>query len=224
MHLFISAGEPSGDLHGANLIRQLRQQRPDVECVGYGGPEMAAAGLWSTPSDLAQFAIEMQQSRDGKSNKILTAQMTNQMLTRQIQNWGLGFVVEGAGRSARFSHGGDTEGYKCLLVIYHTGQGAVIMTNSDRGDRLIDELMRSVAREYGWNDFQPKEKTIGKIDPQVYADYVGQYQFEFSSDYVLTIRTEAGKLITELKQPTSQTSSEIYPESETRFFRKDVDV
>ena len=44
MHLFICAGEPSGDLHGANLIRALRQRRPDVECVGFGGERMAAAG------------------------------------------------------------------------------------------------------------------------------------------------------------------------------------
>ncbi|MCA1624260.1 MAG: serine hydrolase [Acidobacteria bacterium] len=188
-------------------------------------PEMAAAGLWSTPSDLARFALELQQSKIGKSNKILTVQMTNQMLTRQIENWGLGFTVEGAGRSARFSHAGDTEGYKCLLVMYqNTGQGAVIMTNSDRGERIIPELLRSIAREYGWNDFQPKEKTIAKIDPKVYADYVGKYQFEFSSDFVLTVGTEAGNLTTELKQPTGQSKTELFPESETKFFRKDVDI
>jgi lipid-A-disaccharide synthase len=44
MKIFFSAGEPSGDLHGANLIRQLRARQPDVECVGYGGPLMAEAG------------------------------------------------------------------------------------------------------------------------------------------------------------------------------------
>jgi lipid-A-disaccharide synthase len=44
MRLFISAGEPSGDLHGANLIRALRQSRPDVEVIGFGGERMAAAG------------------------------------------------------------------------------------------------------------------------------------------------------------------------------------
>jgi CubicO group peptidase (beta-lactamase class C family) len=187
-------------------------------------PEMAAAGLWSTPSDLARLAIELQQSRNGKSNRILGAEITRQMLTRQIENWGLGFVVEGEGRSARFSHGGDTEGYKCLLVMYHTGQGAVVMTNSDRGDRLTDEIMRSIAHEYGWGDYQPKEKSIARINPSVYADYIGQYQFEFSSDYVLTIIAEGGYLMTELKQPTGQARSELFPESETKFFRKDVDV
>jgi lipid-A-disaccharide synthase len=44
MRIFLCAGEPSGDLHGANLVRALRQRRPDVECVGFGGDHMAAAG------------------------------------------------------------------------------------------------------------------------------------------------------------------------------------
>src|SRR4051812_19302578 len=44
MRIFICAGEPSGDLHGANLVHTLRQLRPDVECVGFGGERMEAAG------------------------------------------------------------------------------------------------------------------------------------------------------------------------------------
>src|SRR5262245_23568949 len=44
MRIFISAGEPSGDLHGANLIRELRARHPGVECVGFGGERMEAAG------------------------------------------------------------------------------------------------------------------------------------------------------------------------------------
>jgi lipid-A-disaccharide synthase len=56
MKLFFSVGEPSGDLHGANLIRQLRQQAPDIECVGYGGPKMAAAGC-ELHEDLTQLSV-----------------------------------------------------------------------------------------------------------------------------------------------------------------------
>jgi lipid-A-disaccharide synthase len=44
MHIFISAGEPSGDLHGANLIRALRHFHPEIQCVGFGGEKMASAG------------------------------------------------------------------------------------------------------------------------------------------------------------------------------------
>ncbi len=188
-------------------------------------PESAAAGLWSTPSDLARLAIEVQKSKNGKSDKILSASTTAQMLTPQVGGWGLGFVVEGENRTLRFSHGGSTDGYRSEMVAYtNTGQGAVIMANSDKGDRLAAELLRSIAREYGWNDFQPKGKIIAKIDPKVYADYVGKYQFEFSSDYVLTVGTESGNLTTELKQPTGQSKAELFPESETKFFRKDADV
>ncbi|MEQ8788603.1 MAG: lipid-A-disaccharide synthase [Pirellulaceae bacterium] len=56
MKIFFSVGEPSGDLHGANLIRALHQQRPDIECVGYGGPRMEAAGC-RLHADLTELAV-----------------------------------------------------------------------------------------------------------------------------------------------------------------------
>lgn len=56
MTIFFSVGEPSGDLHGANLIRSLRQRRPEWQFVGYGGPRMAAAGC-HLHADLTQLAV-----------------------------------------------------------------------------------------------------------------------------------------------------------------------
>ena len=54
--IFFSAGEPSGDLHGANLIRQLRSRCTDLRAVGYGGPQMAQAGC-SLHADLTALAV-----------------------------------------------------------------------------------------------------------------------------------------------------------------------
>ena len=54
--IFISAGEPSGDLHGANLVRSIRQQDPTYRIVGFGGPRMAAAGA-ELLTDLTRFSI-----------------------------------------------------------------------------------------------------------------------------------------------------------------------
>lgn len=54
--IFFSAGEPSGDLHAANLIRAIRAHRHDVEFVGYGGPHMAAAGC-RLHEDLTALAV-----------------------------------------------------------------------------------------------------------------------------------------------------------------------
>lgn len=56
MKIFFSVGEPSGDLHGANLIRELKSRRPDMEFVGYGGPRMASAGC-ELHEDLTKLAI-----------------------------------------------------------------------------------------------------------------------------------------------------------------------
>jgi len=177
-------------------------------------PEMAAAGLWTTPSDLARFVVEIQKSLAGKSNRILSPEMTRQMLTPQVGGWGLGLALAGEGAAARFSHGGANEGFRCLLIGYNsTGQGAVVMTNSDGGSGLGEELLRSIAREYGWADYLPKEKTLAHVDPKIYASYAGQY--ELAPNLLLNITAEDGRL---LGQVTGQSKLELFPESETQFF------
>jgi CubicO group peptidase (beta-lactamase class C family) len=114
-------------------------------------PEQAAAGLWTTPSDLAQFAIELQLSRQGKANHVLSRDMAAQMLTRQIADAGLGIMLEGRGAGERFSHGGSNDGFKCLMTAtMNTGQGVVIMTNGDRGTTIAEEITKAVAAEYHW--------------------------------------------------------------------------
>ena len=56
MRVFVSAGEPSGDHHAALLVRAIRSQWPDAECVGLGGPCMAAAGC-TLVADMTQLAV-----------------------------------------------------------------------------------------------------------------------------------------------------------------------
>src|SRR5260370_1543994 len=110
-------------------------------------PEMAASGLWTTPTDLAKFAIELQLSREGKANHVISREMTNQMLTRQIADVGLGIMLNG---KEGFSHGGSNVGFQCLLVATIGGQGVAIMTNGDQGGRLASEIRDAVAAEYHW--------------------------------------------------------------------------
>lgn len=45
LRVLLVAGEPSGDLHGAALVAQVRARRPDLEVVGIGGPRLRAAGM-----------------------------------------------------------------------------------------------------------------------------------------------------------------------------------
>ena len=119
-------------------------------------PRLAAGGLWSTPSDLARFAVEVMLSRDGRSEKILTQNQVREMLTRQITipggGQGLGFWIQGTGRSFVFAHKGGTYGSACSLMAFpETGQGAVIMTNErPGGEKLHLEIGLSIASAYDW--------------------------------------------------------------------------
>ena len=67
---------------------------------------MAAAGLWTTPTDLARFAIEVQQSLAGKSKKVISQAMTREQLTAQMNDYGLGLAVSGTGIAHTFGHNG----------------------------------------------------------------------------------------------------------------------
>ncbi len=183
-------------------------------------PEMAAAGLWTTPSDLARYCIEVQQSLVGKANHVLSQSMTEQMLTPGVGNWGLGVEIGGAAADPYFSHGGVNEGFESLLVAYeHHGDGAVVMTNAQGGSFLAEEVMRSIAAEYGWADFHPVVRTEVKVDPKVLAKYVGTYAL--SPNFDLTITLDGDQLMT---QATHQPKIPIFPESQTKFFLKIVNA
>ncbi|HVJ62266.1 MAG TPA: serine hydrolase domain-containing protein [Tahibacter sp.] len=140
-------------------------------------PESAAAGLWTTPSDLARVVIDVQQAHAGKSNKILSRDMTATMLTRGLGEYGLGFFVEKLKDTTSFSHSGGNDGFKTQLYGYtQIGKGVVVMTNGDNGAALIDEVMVSVAAEYGWPEFQVVEKTAIAADAAVNASVAGDYR------------------------------------------------
>jgi len=123
-------------------------------------PVLASGGLWTTPSDLARFALEIVRARNGESNLLFSQEMAGEMLSSQIEveksflsdAYGLGFDLGGEGREFRFMHTGGTWGSTCLLWVHpETGQGAVIMTNSASGEGAIRfEILLSIAREYGW--------------------------------------------------------------------------
>ena len=127
-------------------------EKGDVIDAGYHiYPEKAAAGLWSTSSDLALFMIALGKSYRGEDNSLLKQSSAQIMMTRVPNAGGTGIGIDGEGKSFRFRHTGGNAGFSCYAVSFaHTGRGVVIMTNSDNGFHLIHEIVRAVAREYNW--------------------------------------------------------------------------
>ena len=183
-------------------------------------PEMAAAGLWTTPSDIARYAIEVQTSLEGKSNHVLSQAMTQQMLTAGMGNWGLGLEMGGSASNPYFSHGGVNEGFESIFLAYeHGGDGAVVMTNAQGGSAIAEEIMRSIAAEYNWPDDRPTVKTAISVDPKILGDYIGS--FELAPNFNLDITLEDGHLV---GQATGQSKLRLYAESSTRFFPLEIDA
>jgi CubicO group peptidase (beta-lactamase class C family) len=131
-------------------------------------PEMAAAGLWSTASDLAKFAIEIALSQKGFANHVLSQSTAREMLSTQTEwltesslakqenppRMGLGFFLGDESGLDLFGHTGDDAGFQAMLTMDSgTGQGAAIMTNSEFGSLLYDYLADNIAQEYNWKSY-----------------------------------------------------------------------
>jgi CubicO group peptidase (beta-lactamase class C family) len=113
-------------------------------------PEMAAAGLWTTPSDLARFGIELAKSANGQSNRVLDTKFARLMTSRE-HGGRLGLALTSGGAPG-FSHNGGNAGFACRLVVLDSVFGAVVMTNGDNGATLFSEIVRRIMKAYSWPD------------------------------------------------------------------------
>src|SRR5215471_5491505 len=124
-------------------------------------PEMAAQGLWTTPSDLARFAIEIAKSTNGRSNKVLSQKITQLMFKPQSGDGetrgSLGFFHNDRDNPYMFGDDGATQGFQAILVASSdNGRGFVIMANSDHGIDVGTYLVPAILKEYGWKFPAPR--------------------------------------------------------------------
>jgi CubicO group peptidase (beta-lactamase class C family) len=176
-------------------------------------PEQAAAGLWTTPTDLARFALEVQRSAAGAKG-VLSPAMVRTMLTPVRQQYGLGLEIEGEGAGLSFGHGGSNVGYKTSLYAYAAnGDGVVVMTNGDRGGELAGGLLRAIAAEYGWPSDHTRVRKAVELSAAALGKLAGRYEIKNGGTFELAIRD--GLLM--LATPDSPFEP-VYAESEGVLF------
>ncbi|MBO9154932.1 serine hydrolase domain-containing protein [Chitinophaga sp. GCM10012297] len=155
-------------------------------------PEMAAAGLWTNPTDLSKYIVETQLALQGKSSKVLNQAMTKTRLTPYLnKNAALGvFIVNG---QRYFNHNGGNEGFRCVYYgSLENGNGFVVMVNSDNFN-IIDEVTRSIAITYGWEKdfYRPDTVTSAALPADALQQYVGKFKFR---NVMVTIEAKDGRL------------------------------
>lgn len=146
-------------------------------------PESAAAGLWTTPTDLAKLLIAYQKSYAGLSKKLLSTHTAREMAKPDSRSGDerhkavLGFFVEQRGNRTYLTHDGKVEGFLSLFFIDpENGNGLVVMNNGDDALGLNTEIANGIAKVYGWKDFNvQEERKIITMKPEQLSVFTGTY-------------------------------------------------
>jgi CubicO group peptidase (beta-lactamase class C family) len=176
-------------------------------------PEMAAAGLWTTPTDLAKWLIEVQQSLAGSANHVLSPAMTRTMLTPVKGGYGLGVETSSTKGVIQITHGGANAGYRAQYFADSAGNGVVIMTSSDGGGVLIGELLRGIAAEYGWDVYPQTDRVASDTSVGQQRAYVGS----FTSSDGFKFKVIAGQGHLDI-QFSDGTTGPFFPSGSESFF------
>lgn len=149
-------------------------------------PEAAAAGLWTTPSDLARALLALSASIAGEPGAIIPQSIARIVLDPVFPGETVGFDTGGSGDGQWIAKGGDTLGFASYLVLYPArGQGVVVMTNGAGGATLARNVVLGVAQAYGWPDFGPRVRRSVAIDAGLLASLPGTYRYGAGNSFVI---------------------------------------
>lgn len=162
-------------------------------------PEQAAAGLWTTPTDLATYYIAIQEIMAGKRTGPLAKTTVEQMLTQHENGWGLGPTLKMIDGTMLFGHGGKNEGFSNnMMGFVNKGDAVVVMTNGDNGTKIMQEILAAVSAQYDWNIVNPR--TIKTLTPSIelleaiIGNYKSKRQLLPSGDYIVEMKIQDGQL------------------------------
>jgi CubicO group peptidase (beta-lactamase class C family) len=197
--------KPLGMMHSCYTADSVKSQK-QILATGYLSgyevpgkhvivPPIAAGGLWTTPTDLGKFIIELQLSYQGKSNKVLSQEMVKRMLTSYIDSKvAPGVFLKEANGVNYFEHSGELPGFNSHYYgSMEGGNGVVVMVNSGSSTGLIQEIVNSVATVYNWKGFyQPIYKKTMTVPDSTMQKYVGVYRVAGEDRFTIITKKEEG--------------------------------
>lgn len=186
-------------------------------------PELAAAGLWTTPSDLARFALGVRAAYLGGGCGPLEQATAQEMLTVQQGGYGLGPGLGGEGDSLLFAHPGGNAGYRAFMLLHPVrGDGVAVMANADRGGGLNMELVRAVSHVYHWPFFKPEVRTAIHLPEAALEKLAGRYRTEERPVRIITVECHGNRLYLTLPEEGAPQRRRLFPISATEFFGEDT--
>ncbi|HVG39074.1 MAG TPA: serine hydrolase [Pyrinomonadaceae bacterium] len=210
--------------------------QPWFKGMPYVYPQAAAAGLYTTPADLARFVIELQKAHRGEGSKVIGQRTARTMLAAVKTNIEPGFYRtdialgpflfqrtdnEGTASGVYFNHSGLNAGFVAnFFGSLEGGYGVVVMANQGEASELLKEIIRSVALVYRWPHYLPDEIKPARVPAEQLARYAGRYRK--GEDEVLTFTVENDHLIE--KGIDWKIGLEVYPVGGDQFAFTDYAV
>lgn len=183
-------------------------------------PELAAGGLWTTPSDIARLAIAVARAVRGDDHRFLGTLAARELMARGPGNWGLGVDLGPPGTARRFGHTGHNVGFVSEFVMYPDScQGAAVMTNADQGGWLVTEILRAIGDTYGWPDRTPSpvQEAI-PLTTAIEHRFVGTYRLrDYPAERFIISRRDGGLYWARL----GHVGRDLLPASDGRLFSPD---
>lgn len=164
-------------------------------------PQLAAGGVWTTPTDFARFMIACRDAWLGRPGAFLNQGLAREMMRSQGGEFGLGWELIERRGDVLFGHGGSNAGYQCESKCFlERGDGAVVMTNAESGLLFYWEVFAGVANAHGWDDFLPEPKTVQPLSADDIAKFVGVYDIISGVEMPeMRIWAEEGALVTQIE-------------------------
>lgn len=175
----------------------------------------SAGALYSTVEDLFQWNEAL------FSGKLLSAKSLEAMLTPVKNDYGYGLGIQTKAGRKIISHGGGINGFSTVLTRFADEKlTLVVLRNADYGSPAPGPISQALAAIVFGEKYEIPGTTVAvKVDPKLYDAYAGRY--ELAPNFILTISRAGDRL---LAQATGQPQLELFPESETKFFLKEIDA
>ncbi len=211
--------QPIAERYRSNFSKAYHGNGMEYEGGWHNYPEAAPAGLWTTGEDLAHYIQFVHRVyTDSLTSDFFDKSLIEEMLTPYGEDaiWGLGPALEYQGDTLRMQHGGKNAGFSNIFMSYPAyGHAVIVMTNSDNGTVLRNEIMRSVSDYYDWNAAQQEDVERFNLSDDQKQMVAGTYLMEDGNGYSVDLVWENGTI--RIDDGRDQTREAIIPVSETRF-------
>lgn len=158
-------------------------------------PQLAAAGLWTTPAEYARLLLAFRDAALGGDDRLLDEASATAMLTPQGGDFGLGWILYGAGDGLGFGHTGSNLGFRSVARLsLRSGDGLVAMTNADSGKHVWLEASHGLAALCDWPELAPLPRQSAPITAAVAGRFEGEYRFAGDVAPPLVLAMEGGIL------------------------------